>query len=164
MKYCSNCGEKTGGKAKFCGYCGYNIASSEEGKGTTEFVIASSSKRLLNLLVDYTVGALGGGFLVGLLLATIGLVSGNETDEFWTFVGCIVILAYYVSFEVIWGKSLGKMVTKTRVLMQDGSKPTLKAIIIRSLSRFIPFDAFSFFGNKPVGWHDSISKTVVVED
>jgi len=34
----------------------------------------------------------------------------------------------------------------------------------RTLCRYIPFEPFSFLGNKPIGWHDSLSKTLVVKD
>ena len=58
---------------------------------------------------------------------------------------------------------LGKFVTGTMVLMEDGSKPTFKDIFIRSLCRLIPFEAFSFLGAEGRGWHDSMSDTYVVD-
>ena len=56
------------------------------------------------------------------------------------------------------------MITKTRVVTEDGQKPTAMNILGRTACRFIPFDAFSFLGSKAVGWHDSISKTHVINE
>ena len=48
------------------------------------------------------------------------------------------------------------------ISVNTGEKLTLSDVIIRTLSRFIPFDVFFFFSKRPVGLHDMISKTVVV--
>ena len=62
------------------------------------------------------------------------------------------------------GKTVGKMLTKSTVVREDGGRITLGQAFGRSLCRLIPFDAFSFLGSTAVGWHDSISKTRVVKD
>ena len=49
------------------------------------------------------------------------------------------------------------------MVMVNGEKPTNQAIVKRSLSRMIPFDALSFLGTNGKGWHDSISNTYVVD-
>ncbi|WP_298531531.1 RDD family protein [uncultured Algibacter sp.] len=61
------------------------------------------------------------------------------------------------------GRSIGKFITKTRVVLADGSKPTALDYLKRSFSRIIPFEAFSFLGAEGRGWHDTISKTYVVD-
>jgi uncharacterized RDD family membrane protein YckC len=71
-------------------------------------------------------------------------------------------MVYYSFFEMVTGQSPGKMVTGTVVVNEDGTTPDGGRILIRSLCRFIPFNAFSFLGDG-VGWHDTISKTRVVE-
>jgi uncharacterized RDD family membrane protein YckC len=58
---------------------------------------------------------------------------------------------------------LGKYITNTKILTEEGQKPEVDKILYRTLSRMIPFEAFSFFGEAGRGWHDSISKTVVVD-
>ena len=60
-------------------------------------------------------------------------------------------------------RTIGKLITRTKVVMENGEKPSSEAIIIRSLCRMIPFDAFSFLGDPSRGWHDTISKTYVVD-
>lgn len=89
---------------------------------------------------------------------------------------CILILAiygYYFLFENYGnGKTIGKEILHTRVVNLDGSKPTVKAIAIRTLCRFIPFEIFSFLWggkwkenhNVSGNWHDAISRTYVVKE
>jgi uncharacterized RDD family membrane protein YckC len=78
-------------------------------------------------------------------------------------IGYLVVVLYYFTFESLTGKSLGKLATNTKVLMENGTEPTSHAIFIRSLSRLIPFEQFSFLSDLPKGWHDTIAKTVVVD-
>ena len=73
-----------------------------------------------------------------------------------------LMFLYYFSIEGFTNRSLGKYITKTMVVMENGEQPTLSSIFIRSLCRMIPFDALSFLGGG-IGWHDSISKTYVVD-
>ena len=75
----------------------------------------------------------------------------------------MLFFGYYFLFEYFWGKTPGKFLTKTKVVDMNGEWPGGKKLLIRTLCRFIPFDNFSFlFGM--VGWHDSISGTMVVRD
>lgn len=87
-----------------------------------------------------------------------GLIAGPEV----LFLRIFIIVGYYSILEGTMGKTIGKMVTGTIVVMEDGSKPTTDKIIARSFSRLIPFNAFSFLFLNGVGWHDTISKTRVV--
>ncbi|MBK6979176.1 MAG: RDD family protein [Cytophagaceae bacterium] len=66
--------------------------------------------------------------------------------------------------ELYFQKTLGKFITKTIVLKENGEKPTLSDLLIRSLCRFIPFDPLSFLYAQytPKGFHDTLSKTIVV--
>ena len=65
--------------------------------------------------------------------------------------------------ESISQRTIGKLVTQTKVVLENGEKPAPETIILRSLCRFIPFNAISFLGNIPRGWHVTISKTFVVD-
>lgn len=76
----------------------------------------------------------------------------------------IVLALFYFALESLTkGRSLGKYITKTKVVMVDGSQPKAGDYLKRSFSRMIPFEAFSFLGAEGRGWHDSISKTYVVD-
>jgi len=59
------------------------------------------------------------------------------------------------------GRSLGKFITGTMVVHENGGLPTSNDFLKRNFSRIVPFDALSFFGTN--GWHDSWSDTRVVK-
>jgi len=59
------------------------------------------------------------------------------------------------------GYTLGKLITRTRAIRQDGDELTWKNAIHRSFSRFLPFEFLSGFSNKP--WHDSWTGTTVIK-
>lgn len=133
-------------------------------------IIASNGKRFANVVIDY-VARLGLTFVIGMIAAMIGVLTGNE--EILIFfqnitriqeltIGLVVLLIYYNVFEIFFGTTIGKLFTKTVVVDIYGEKPNANAILIRSLCRLIPFEVFSFFGTPCVGWHDSLSKTYVV--
>jgi hypothetical protein len=65
--------------------------------------------------------------------------------------------------EFFLGKTISKFITRTHVLDTDGERPSFKKIFIRSLSRNLPFEAFSV-SITGRWWHDSLSQTEVVFD
>lgn len=75
----------------------------------------------------------------------------------------IFALLYFCLEYFTKGRSIGKYITKTRVVLEDGSKPLSSDFLKRSFSRMIPFELFSFLGSDGRGWHDTISKTYVVD-
>ncbi len=76
--------------------------------------------------------------------------------------GSILSILYYFSLEFFTNRTLGKLVTGTSVIAQSGEKPSVSQILIRTLSRLIPFEVLSFLFDDR-GWHDKISKTFVVK-
>jgi uncharacterized RDD family membrane protein YckC len=71
--------------------------------------------------------------------------------------------AYYTCFEGAFGRSLGKWLTDTQVVTETGRRLTLGDAALRSLSRLVHFEAFSFFGKDERGWHDKWTGTRVVD-
>ena len=125
--------------------------------------VVGSGIRFLNFIID---------FFVWLILVTIiGFIIGlfvQMTDQviiqvfgyvlfFGTFVG------YYAIMEIKFQKTVGKFITKTKVVKMNGEKPENSDIISRSFCRLIPFDRISFLFMKN-GIHDMLSKTKVVKD
>ena len=127
-------------------------------------VLASKGKRFANYIIDtivfmvlyvpvmllFGIGGMdpeGGGSILLLYLIIYGIWVG-----------------YYTFTEYQWGKSVGKMITKCKVVDDaTGGKPTLRQAFLRSLSRLVPFEAFSLlFRDK--AWHDTWLDTSVVED
>jgi hypothetical protein len=58
------------------------------------------------------------------------------------------------------GRSLGKLITGTKVIKTDGSELSYTDLLKRNFIRAVPFDQLSFMGSK--GWHDNFSDTAVV--
>jgi len=131
---------------------------------------ASRPKRFANYVIDL-IGYIAFSALFGVVLGIlIGVVypKGLEIFEienklFEYLFGAVVGMIYYGVQEHYTGRTIAKYLTKTKVVMQDGSKPSFKTIIIRSLCRFIPFEALTFLFGDNTGLHDKISKTRVVD-
>ena len=137
--------------------------------------IASQGRRFANMIVD---GILLYILQIGEVLAlhvaydlarsNPGAPLGQDELDMLTITGLIVnlftMVVYYSLTEWLWQRSLAKFITGTRVVRADGGVPSFGQCVGRSCARFIPFEAFSFFGGKgfPVGWHDSISGTRVI--
>ena len=74
----------------------------------------------------------------------------------------ILTFIYYLIFEgVTRGRTLGKIMTNTSAITQDGTPFTFKHAFTRTLCRFIPFEMLSALISY-LPWHDSITKTAVV--
>jgi uncharacterized RDD family membrane protein YckC len=58
------------------------------------------------------------------------------------------------------GRTLGKLITGSKAVREDGTSLTWKDACLRSLSRMVPFEPFSALGGAP--WHDRWTKTTVV--
>jgi uncharacterized RDD family membrane protein YckC len=135
-----------------------------------EFYPAGNGKRFLNFIIDRVamVGVIvllgvGGAVLeeAGVVHFMAWLEQMNRLEEF--LLEIVVSVGYYLALESMFGLSLGKLVTGTRVVNEHGRKPSLLAVLGRTLARLVPFEAFSFFGSRPGGWHDHWSGTMVID-
>lgn len=118
-------------------------------------VQASRGVRFANLLIDSFCR-----FIFGMVLGVATGVAKNPL--LGASVGILSMLSYYVFFETVFQATPGKLITRTRVVDMDGNKPTFSRILGRTLSRFVPFEPFSFFSSTEEGWHDRWSGTRVV--
>lgn len=135
-------------------------------------VLAANDKRFYNALID-TVAKFVLASIIGIIIGVYaGLTNNMDALEFfqdesflYSYVESIIISTiYYSAIESLTGKSLGKFITKTRVVLENGTKPAFSDIFLRSLCRIIPFDAFSFLGEPGKGWHDTLSNTYVIDE
>jgi uncharacterized RDD family membrane protein YckC len=132
-------------------------------------LLASSGTRFLNYILDVTFFILLFLFVIVVLGIIIGLFGLNSFglwldsmgDLGWNVIGVAILMFYYCTTEGLFGRSLGKFITGTIVVDENGEKPDFGTILKRSLCRVIPFDGFSFLGSGR-GWHDSLSDTYVV--
>lgn len=117
---------------------------------------AKKLSRLFNYMLDLLI-ILAFGFKHirflsdGFIFEDVDFLQSNPN---WFFL--INIFFYYFVMEFLFLQTIGKLHNNSKV-EYTGNK--FKSILIRSFCRFIPFEAFSFLGNK--GWHDTISKTKV---
>jgi uncharacterized RDD family membrane protein YckC len=142
----------------------YAPPRAEEEPGEVEvadLVDASLGRRFVNFIVDYLArGVLG--LALGRLIAELGIPVHEHAALFAVTFTLFTYMLYYVAFEAIFGFTIGKMVTGTRVVTVDGHRATFLQILGRSAARFVPFEPFSMFGSTLGGWHDRWSGTRVV--
>ena len=72
----------------------------------------------------------------------------------------ITVFYYYLMEFYNNGRTIGKYITGTMAVSLSGEMSSIQ-IWKRTLSRLVPFDALSFFGEN--GWHDSWYDTRVVK-
>ena len=175
--FCKKCGSKLSEELDFCVKCGEKV--SEEGSidqkinpqiletnpNISDIKVASMGRRISNSIIDFICICIFILLFVGL---TMGFVSDIMTD-FYASLICFFPIAfiYYVFFESIWQKTPGKFLTKTKVVMVDGSKPNFTHILVRTLCRIIAYllrGWFTLSPSNPIGWHDKLSGTLVVPD
>ncbi len=130
---------------------------------------ATVGQRFLNYLIDiffYYV-------IIIALSAIAGIFLSDDNIDSATLFGMSLMLQYlmiytilvamYTFFETVTkGRTIGKMVTKTRAVRLDGSTLSFNDALKRSLIRIIPFEPLSAFGGNP--WHDKWSDTKVIKE
>ncbi|MCH5714879.1 RDD family protein [Niabella hibiscisoli] len=129
-----------------------------------EFTPASTGKRFINYVIDFA-AFYALCYVSGILLAILApglFTSENQTTFVSYLVAIVLILAYYTVLEGSTGKSLGKMLTGTKVVTEEGHKITYRDAFLRALSRLVPFEALSIFLGSGM-WHDRWTQTRVVE-
>jgi len=135
---------------------------------------ATPGQRFVNLLVDNLLMQFGLSYLtefaVGVIIAFLfpdyarHIYYEQDTADVLVLVyaaGILNYLLYYTVCEKAFkGYTLGKLISGTRAIRNDGKELTLKDAFLRSLSRLVPFEPFSGFG---VPWHDAWTKTQVIQ-
>lgn len=106
----------------------------------------SSLHRFLHYLLDMV-------FVLPLWLSWMSLFSGGILIAFGTY------LLYCFLAETIFRQTFGKICTNSCVV-SNGHRLSAGQVLLRTLCRFIPFDAISFLFR--ANWHDRISSTAVV--
>lgn len=119
--------------------------------------LADQGDRIINLAVDSA--CIFGFAIVHVLVLDVWLGIGPLTVLPLDLL--IFQFVFYTLFETFTGKTPGKYVTKTEVVLIDGSRPGFFTILGRSLTRIMFIDTLSFLLNKR-GWHDYFSNTYVI--
>jgi uncharacterized RDD family membrane protein YckC len=135
----------------------------------TPDILARLDQRFLNWFIDTIMQILL--FLISFaIIANIANSYGNKELASYLLINpigqytyvSIIRLVYYISLETLFGQTIGKLVSQTIVVDENGDRPSHDMVLMRTLCRLIPFYELSFFGILGRGWHDTISKTYVV--
>lgn len=146
----------------------------EEFVQQTEYVTlnyATTGQRFTNWLIDLIVFYIL-NFIVFFILGFItylvmpegyNLLIGTSIASIIVrlIVGLTMCVLYYTCLEgATKGLTIGKLITGTRAVQEDGSALTWKLALRRSLLRLIPFEPVSALQN---AWHDKWSNTTVIK-
>jgi uncharacterized RDD family membrane protein YckC len=136
----------------------------------TEDLLATRGQRIFNCLLDLLIV-----HTVLISIATTAVIIGDITNNNdlsnWAksttilerlFFWAVILFLYYFLTETYFSRTFAKYFTKTIVVTKDGSRPSKRAISIRTLSRFIPLEGLTFLSGDLRGLHDLFSDTYVV--
>lgn len=116
----------------------------------------STITRFINFLVDSL-------FYFLLVMGFLWVFKSQIQKEDARLIFITGYFVYYFIFEFSFGQTIGKMITKTKVVSDNSKlKPSFIQVLIRTLVRIIPIYFLSqFFIGK--GLHDLFSKTVLIK-
>lgn len=135
----------------------------------TQYAYASKGKRFANFIIDL-LSFYALLMILAFLLGTLQVILKEDLISWMTNINplldrlvSMLLYAIYMSIiELVFkGKSIGKLITKTRAVNQDGTLMDASITIKRNFCRIIPFDQLSFLGDGC--WHDKFSDTMVID-
>jgi len=134
---------------------------------TPQLVQASSGKRFANYFIDLLSFSVFMYFFSYVLVAESYNLAALMYGDDHPIVGRLIFVTFYGMYmgfiEAIFrGRSFGKLITRTVVVNEDGSRISAQTALRRGLSRVVPFEAFSALGPRCYPWHDRWNKTYVV--
>lgn len=86
----------------------------------------------------------------------------HSTDIDYYIFFWVTMVVYYLIFEGIFLRTPGKWLSLSKVVNQQGKRPALWQLLVRSLVRVIPIDCF-FIPFLDGTLHDFASRTRVIE-
>jgi len=124
----------------------------------------SRIKRFLNWAIDGLVISIFGivSFIsIAPMIIKYGFFDWIEKDITYdlTFTILPIYLFYYLIFEGLFKTTIGKIITKTRLIKLNGERINFGNALTRRICRFIPFEQLSYLSKNPVGLHDNFSNT-----
>ncbi len=135
-----------------------DVMKKEKYKVKIESNTVSKGIRFIHFIVDSFIW-----FIVSFIL-TLPLNATKTRDMLLGYIIMfLVYVFYYALFELKWQKTVGKMITKTKVVSYSEQKPSNTDIVVRTFSRLVPFDVISYVFVRN-GIHDILSKTKVIKD
>jgi uncharacterized RDD family membrane protein YckC len=140
-----------------------NLLDEQEVKTTIDKATPTKLVRFLNFVIDLFMVLILNSFLSYFIAYFVIIYEISLTTVHIYLMLAISYFSYYVFMETTLQKTIGKFITKTHVIMKDGSKPKTYDIFRRTFCRIIPLDGFSFLFDAN-GFHDKLSDTKVIKD
>ena len=142
---------------------GETIEQVEEDSKITTLKTVSIGNRFVHFIIDLIFMYIL-WLIFGLIIGVFGLHSLTRSiDNHGILYSIFSFFIYYVFCEYLFGRTLGKLFTKSVVVAEKGEKPSLGKIILRSLIRNVPFEPLSVLSATSKMWHDTWTNTVVVK-
>jgi uncharacterized RDD family membrane protein YckC len=177
---CPQCGAANIASARFCSKCGIKLREISN----LELRYATFGERLaafiFNLIIVLLMTALLTHFIDLIFFSTAARAAIRIDEATISPEGWIVIWIWFGTFfgfgilysalcTGLWGRTVGKMLIKLKVLKSDGSRVSISRAFVRSLAYQI--NQFSWgltfimipFTGKKQGLHDYIANTIVVK-
>ena len=109
----------------------------------------------VSLLVLRAIGAQVDILVILMLLIVPTAILGKEhlSDRVWDYIivfWLVALVAYFVVFEALWGRTLGKLITGTVVIDRNGRAPGFARALVRTLLRLIEVNPL-LIGGLPAG-------------
>src|SRR5882762_9574298 len=116
--------------------------------------MAGSGKRLLNYIVDYGIAFVLFRFVITPFTISFLSIIYEYVDSRAALyvISYLIAITWYIVFRTAFegltgGKTIGKYITGTRAVNEDGTRITFRTAVLRSLSRSVPFEPFSALGS-----------------
>lgn len=122
-------------------------------------VPVSAGIRFADYLIDMVIFYI---LFVVVLLVLRSFISDSDGILLY-IISYTLFVTYYTLIEgATNGRSVGKLITGSKAVKEDGTAITWNDALLRSLTRIVPFEPFSAFGSNP--WHDRWTHTKVVKN
>jgi len=132
---------------------------------------ASTGQRFANYLIDIIIFyvvlfAIGTAIGLGYVASETTLDSRGTSLTGSGFTDYVLIYAIYIFCYTLFegaskGRTVGKWITGTKAVAENGADINWGDAFKRSLSRIVPFEPLSAFGGHP--WHDRWTHTKVIK-
>ncbi|MEP6747643.1 MAG: RDD family protein [Bacteroidota bacterium] len=132
-------------------------------------VPANHLKRFANYLIDVIIFSILLTFLVAFADPVYPLMHKIMAKQPISLVDQLMISFVYGLYmscmeAVLKGKSIGKYITGTRAVAENGRPVDARTAFMRGLIRIIPFEQFSAISMPARLWHDRWSSSFVVDE
>ncbi len=182
LPYCVKCGNELSADEKFCPKCGTPVTGQPTATSPPEIAAPAAPNLKLAFWGERFVAWLIDVVIIGIVVAFLGLftffASGSFTwwsnwpnwVPFFNFnLGGVLYFVYWFLMDGLYGKSLGKMIMRLRIVQLNGGRINMGQSAIESVGKafLLPIDVI-------VGWilysrsrqrlFSNLSRTIVIRE